>query len=72
MGTVEHIPPLWITRLPGGEKLEQRKVLACRACNHAEGVKVTRLFPAFFIQLWNGGSLPREKLMLPPGGRSSQ
>ncbi len=63
-GTVEHIPPLWIARMSGEVPV---KVLACRACNEAEGRRVQQMFPQYFLHLWTGATMPRQRKMLMPG-----
>jgi hypothetical protein len=60
-GTVEHIPPKWIARMMG---VPCEKVLACYACNARENERAQEMFPGYFLQLWNGGSIPCKRRML--------
>lgn len=64
IGTVEHIPPLWIARLSGETPV---RVLACYRCNMAKNKEVQALFPPYFFHLWNNRRLPGEgrKMLLP-------
>lgn len=64
LGTVEHIPPLWMARMMG---VKAARVLACYSCNTAENKRVQAMFPAYFFHLWNGGDLPKGRKMLKKG-----
>jgi hypothetical protein len=65
VGTVEHIPPLWIARMM---RVQARKVLACYSCNAHQNREVQKLFPPYFFHLWNGSDLPKQRRkMLMPG-----
>jgi len=66
VGTVEHIPPRWIARMAG---VSPGKVLACYPCNQRQNRADRALFPVFFVQLWNGADLPKERKMLLPGNK---